>query len=403
MPYIPTELKNRTLPTLSFYKRALDLSENTDPKKRDLRDLYACIQRFAENTRIMGMMITYRDAVLGFDWSIGLDPEDPITESLTRVFKDSRLNQNLDMLVNTFFTGITVIGPVRTLDTEADIMVKYPMTEHDLTDVGPWPDSSTGAAFFSEKNYKLTAKPINERKQYIVDLYNPLKGIKKNYVGGVLKPVGWYLLVRNILEQLRLRYSERYAEPDRDVEWQDGATKDDIEAAKDWAQNPGDNASFAHSNKVKAAFLEAVNNPSKETFQTAIDACNTEMDILILGQTATTQGTPGKLGNEEARDEVRKDRMWSALKRITRTINDQFLEVEYQIITGNNNAVLPEEYYFSFNTESEEDSETNARTANNLHQMGADLDIKVLEKKTGFKIRPTGDGFLPGDKGLIGV
>ncbi|MEP2447389.1 MAG: DUF935 family protein [Balneola sp.] len=401
MPYVPTELKNRRLPSLTFAKKAMERADETDPKKRDLRDLYACIQRAAEDTRVMGMMITYRDSVLGFDWTIGEDPTDDMNQLLTRRFKDSRLNQNMDLLINTAFTGITVIGPVRENEQESG-ETRYIMTEHDLTDIGPWESAETGAAFFKETNNKLTATPIDLKRQYLVDLYNPLKGIKKDYAGGLLRAVLWYLLIKNITNQLRVRWMERYSEPDRDATWQPEASDDDIEAAKEWAKSPGDNSNFAHSDKVKASFLEVTQNPSKEAFQAAIDDCNTEMAILILGQTASTEGTPGKLGNEEERSEIRKDRMWSALKRLERVINDQFLEVEYQIEQANSSAVLPEEYKFRFLTESQEDYETNSRSAYNLHQMGADLEIDTLEKKTGLKIRKTDDGFLPGNTGFPG-
>ena len=383
MPYEPTQLKKRRLPTLNFAKKALEKAEDNDPKRRDVRDLHAILQRLPEvDPRLMGMMITFRDSILGLDWRIGLDQEDNITQELTARFKAAQIPENFDLFINTAFTGLTVVGPVRDFDQQGNTY--YPFQEHDLTDITPDDDSPTGAGFIRANGVEAVVTPIDNPNNFIVDRYNPLKGIKKNYTGGLLRSVLWYVLIKNITNQLRVRWMERYAEPDRDAEWNPGASDDDIQAAIDWAQNPGDNASSAHSDKVKLKFLEAARNPSKEAFQAAIDECNTEISILILGQTASTEGTPGKLGAEDERSEVRLDRKDSALRRLTRLINDQFLEYEYQEITGLSNP-LPDEYKFKFVKESEVDFETNARTARELNAMGADLDADDLYEKTGFK------------------
>lgn len=379
MAYTPSQLRKQVLPGFTFALNALNKANQDDYRKRDLRDLYAILQRLPEaDSRLMGMMKTYRDALLGWDWQIGDTENDKEAQDLTAKFIESGLHENLDLLINSAFTGIVLIGPVR--DPEGNYNFDY----FDLTDIAPWPAAPTGVALMHMDGGILRAEPVINTANYIRDLYNPLKGIRKNYVGGLLRSVLFPVLIKHITIQLRTQWSERYTDPTRSVTWQQGASLDDIKAAKDWAENPGGNESLAASEKVKASFLESINNPSREAFQATIDDCNKEMEILILGQTATTEGTPGSLGNEEARENVRHDIMWAELKRIERIVNTQFLNVEYGIMRGEN-AVLPRSLHFRWLTDESEDRQKNAITFQTLHEMGVDLDLDHVLQKTGGK------------------
>lgn len=50
------------------------------------------------------------------------------------------------------------------------------------------------------------------------------------------------------------------------------------------------------------------------------DYLDKQISIGILGQTASTQGTPGKLGNEDSQDKVRKDILISDARQMSKTI-----------------------------------------------------------------------------------
>ena len=57
---------------------------------------------------------------------------------------------------------------------------------------------------------------------------------------------------------------------------------------------------------MKVELLEATRS-GKVTYETLCEYMDRQISKRVLGQTASTEGTPGKLGNEDAQDDVRQD------------------------------------------------------------------------------------------------
>jgi len=72
--------------------------------------------------------------------------------------------------------------------------------------------------------------------------------------------------------------------------------------------------------------LEAARQSSVDSYGKWGEFWNTAITLVILGQTATTVGTPGKLGSEEARSDVRQDYLKSDCDRLSEWLNEQSIK-----------------------------------------------------------------------------
>jgi phage gp29-like protein len=72
--------------------------------------------------------------------------------------------------------------------------------------------------------------------------------------------------------------------------------------------------------------LEAARASSVDSYGKWGDFWNTAITLVILGQTATTVGTPGKLGSEEARSDIRQDYLKADADRLSEWLNEQSIK-----------------------------------------------------------------------------
>jgi phage gp29-like protein len=100
----------------------------------------------------------------------------------------------------------------------------------------------------------------------------------------------------------------------------------------------------------------------------------------ILGQTATTEGTPGKLGNEDAQDRVRRDLTKADCQAIEKTVRFQMVRP----LVGYNfgwDKPLP---WFKIMFEPAEDLEKLSTVYKNLREMGQPMSAEHVSDR--FKI-----------------
>lgn len=70
--------------------------------------------------------------------------------------------------------------------------------------------------------------------------------------------------------------------------------------------------------------LEA-SRQGKVTYETLCEYMDKQISKAVLGQTATTEGTPGKLGGEDAQQEVRQDILEADAKLLCETLNESLI------------------------------------------------------------------------------
>ncbi|MDD2367347.1 MAG: DUF935 family protein [Desulfuromonadaceae bacterium] len=104
-----------------------------------------------------------------------------------------------------------------------------------------------------------------------------------------------------------MMFCDKFAGPTVVGEYESGASPDDQDKLLSAAQAVHTNSSIIHPKGMSLSLLEAARSGSITAYNDLVNFMNDEMTISILGQTATTTGTPGKLGNEQAQEKVKDD------------------------------------------------------------------------------------------------
>lgn len=148
------------------------------------------------------------------------------------------------------------------------------------------------------------------------------------FVAGVAAScmVWWLAKVRT-----RARWAafiDTYGFPLRLGYYSDDHTDSDVEILEEILQNIGrdQGGMIPEGMKVDISNVAATRGGSSDYFRRMIEMADHQMEIEILGQTATTEGTPGRLGADATQDRVRRDIALADGRMIGRTVTDQLAE-----------------------------------------------------------------------------
>lgn len=144
---------------------------------------------------------------------------------------------------------------------------------------------------------------------------------------GVLRVCAWMYLFKNYGIKDWVAFAEVFGMPLRLGKYDSGASKADKEALIAAIRSLGSDAAGIISKNTEIEFVETVKGLSggNVLFEKLANFCDKQISKAILGQTATTEGTPGKLGNEDAQDRVRHDLIKADSESIGKTIRHQVI------------------------------------------------------------------------------
>jgi phage gp29-like protein len=143
---------------------------------------------------------------------------------------------------------------------------------------------------------------------------------------GVLRVCGWMYLFKNYSLKDWVAFAEVFGMPLRVGKYDPGAGKEDKDALIAALRSLGSDAAGIISKNTEIEFVEAIKNAgTNNIYESLAEFCDKQMSKAILGQTATTEGTPGKLGNEDAQDRVRHDLIKADAESIGKTIRHQII------------------------------------------------------------------------------
>jgi len=126
--------------------------------------------------------------------------------------------------------------------------------------------------------------------------------------GGIARVAAWAYLFKNYTVKDWIAFAEVFGMPLRVGKYQPGASKDDIAILKSAVANLGSDAAAVIPESMLIEFVESAKSTGgHELYNKLADWLDAQVSRGILGQTATTTGTPGKLGGDEAQSEVRED------------------------------------------------------------------------------------------------
>ncbi len=140
--------------------------------------------------------------------------------------------------------------------------------------------------------------------------------------GGLARVAAWSYLCKNYAVKDWLAFAEVFGMPLRLGKYQSGALKEDINILKMAVANLGSDAAAVIPESMQIEFIEGGKSTGGDTlFMRLADWLDVQVSRGILGQSATTQGTPGKLGGDEAQSEVRSDIRDDDATQISETLN----------------------------------------------------------------------------------
>jgi phage gp29-like protein len=140
--------------------------------------------------------------------------------------------------------------------------------------------------------------------------------------GGLARMAAWAYLFKAYTLKDWMAFVEVYGIPMRLGRYGTGATDQDIKKLLSAVVNLGSDAAAVIHDSMKIEFQNAVQGTgNNDLFKAAAEWWDRQLSKLVLGQTASTEGTPGKLGNESAQDEVRQDLIKADAKHLGNTLN----------------------------------------------------------------------------------
>jgi phage gp29-like protein len=141
--------------------------------------------------------------------------------------------------------------------------------------------------------------------------------------GGIARVAAWAWMFKNYTVKDWMAFSEVYGMPLRVGKYQPSASKEDINILKMAVANLGSDAAAVIPDSMLIEFVDSVKggSGSNDAFEKLANWLDAQVSRGVLGQTATTQGTPGKLGGDDAQAEVREDIRDDDASQLAETIN----------------------------------------------------------------------------------
>ncbi len=141
---------------------------------------------------------------------------------------------------------------------------------------------------------------------------------------GLLRGTSWYYLFKNFGFKSFVMYAELFGIPMR-VGKYDPMAPADKEILQQAVLALGQDFAAVISKGSEIEILDHMKSGSSDVHLQLITACNAEITKGWLGQTATTEATPGKLGDEDAKDQVRADIKKADAKALQSTVQSKFV------------------------------------------------------------------------------
>jgi phage gp29-like protein len=144
--------------------------------------------------------------------------------------------------------------------------------------------------------------------------------------GGLFRPCAWYYLFKNFDVKDWIIFLEKFGQPLRLGKYQPGASTDDIKVLKDAVKALGVDAGAVIPDTTLLELLEYKGTTaSSDLYERFAVFVNKSWQKCVLGQTASSEGTPGKLGAEDAQDQVRQDLLEADAEDLSETLRDQLI------------------------------------------------------------------------------
>lgn len=131
----------------------------------------------------------------------------------------------------------------------------------------------------------------------------------------------WAWLFKNYTVRDWMAFAEVFGMPIRLGKYGKDAEPKDIDILKLAVANIGVDMTGVFPESMMIEIIEQNAKNGENLFRATADWFDSQISKGVLGQTATTQGTPGKLGNDDVQNEVRQDIRDSDAEQLEETLN----------------------------------------------------------------------------------
>ncbi|MFH2011691.1 MAG: DUF935 domain-containing protein [Pseudomonadota bacterium] len=307
-------------------------------KEADGGSVYRQAELFEEmeekDTHLFSELQTRKNAVLGLDYDITAWSESAEDKKIRDFVSDCLFNVSsfedalLDLL-DSIGKGYSMLEIMWGIDRSSAIINDLQWIHakkavfYDLTG-NIWKKSYEAPRIITE------TEPVNGEQmppwKLVYHRYKARSGYDTR--AGILRVCAWMYLFKNYDVKDWVAFAEVFGMPLRIGKYDAGASREDKDALFAAIRSLGSDAAGIISKNTEIEFVEAMKQSgggSSSIYETLADFCNKEISKAILGQTATTEGTPGKLGNESAQDKVRHDLTEADAEALSKTIRFQIV------------------------------------------------------------------------------
>ena len=121
-------------------------------------------------------------------------------------------------------------------------------------------------------------------------------------------------------------FLEKFGQPTPWGKYPSGTIKEQQDKLLDAIKSMQTDVGIITPDNMTVELLEAARVSSVDSYGRWGDFWNTAITLVILGQSATTEGTPGKLGAETERSEVRQEYVKADADRLSEWLNEQSIK-----------------------------------------------------------------------------
>jgi len=139
--------------------------------------------------------------------------------------------------------------------------------------------------------------------------------------GGLARLAAWAFMCKGYTVKDWLAFAEVFGMPFRMGKYHNGATPEDINVLKMAVANLGSDAAAVFPDSMKVELVEAAKGGSQAFYKSLAEYLDDQVSKGVLGQTASSSGTPGKLGDEQLQSDVRDDIRDDDAEQLEETLN----------------------------------------------------------------------------------
>ena len=164
--------------------------------------------------------------------------------------------------------------------------------------------------------------PIPDNK-FIIHRYRAKSGFLGSSALG--RTLLWLYLCKHSGMKYWLMFMEKFGMPLVEGIYKSTASREDKDVLLEAAEGFITDAYCVHSDQTEFMLTEANRGSSSDVYSAWQNFIDESISLVVLGQTASTKGTPGKLGSEQERSKVRQDIVAADCMALQETISQDLI------------------------------------------------------------------------------